>query len=238
MTSHNNFANYSKKKDVSARRRKMQEKGKVPWTYVVLAFVMVGVIVGVIYAESSTGSSTVLTLASGNNNFPFACSGQQSLFMHIHPWLRIMINNHNITIPADIGVTSSCDQPVHTHDSSGIIHIESPTNTNFTLGDFFRIWAASYAYAIVNNTKAPIIFNSTDILGFKAEGSHTVALVVDGQKSNTYNSLVLNYLDYCNATNSVSTSSPCYATAQGNPYYSGPLGYSYGTGHTILIEYK
>ncbi len=215
----------------------MQEKGRIPWSYIVPAIVVVVVVLGVVYIESSTGPSTIVTTGIGNGIFPLACSSEQSLVMHVHPWLRIVIENQNITIPSNVGVTVSCDEPVHTHDSSGIIHIESSTYTNFTLGEFFEIWAATYAYAAINNTKAPIVFNSTDILGFRADQSHSVVLLVDGQKSNAYGSLVLNSLDYCNASNSVSASSPCYATAQGNPFYSGSSGYDFGTGHTIVIEY-
>ncbi|MDA4111389.1 MAG: hypothetical protein OK439_02540 [Thaumarchaeota archaeon] len=225
-------------RDVSARRRRMQEKGKIPWTLVAPAIIVLVIILGVIYAESSKGPSTIMTTSPGNYNFPFACEGQGSLYMHIHPWLRIVINGQNITVPADIGLTSSCTEPVHTHDASGIIHIESETNSNFTLGDFFNIWGTTFANAVINNTKDPIVFNSTDILGFKTDKTHSLSLVVDGTESNAYGSLVLNTLDYCNAANSVAQSSPCYATAQGNPYFGGPNGYQFGTGHTILIEYK
>jgi hypothetical protein len=216
----------------------MQEKGKIPWTLVAPAIIVVLIVLGVIYAESSSGPTTILTTAPGNYNFAFTCEGQGSLFMHIHPWLRIVINGRNITLPVDIGLISSCTEPVHTHDASGIIHIESEANTNFTLGDFFNIWAATFAYAVINNTKAPIVFNSTDILGFKTNQAHSLVLLVDGKQSSAYGSLVLNTLDYCNSSNSVSQSSPCYATAQGNPYYGGSNGYTFGTGHTILIEYK
>jgi len=225
------------KKDVSARRRRMQEKRKIPWTLIVPAIVVVVIVFGVIYAESNIGPTTILTTAPGNYNFPLPCGGQGSLFMHIHPWLRIVINGQNITLPADIGISSSCTEPVHTHDASGIIHIESETNTNFTLGDFFNIWAATFAYAVINNEKAPIVFNSTDILGFRTNQTHSLVLFVDGKESSAYGSLVLNELDYCDASNSLSQASPCYATAQGSPYYGGQSGYTFGTGHTILIEY-
>ncbi|MDG6907365.1 MAG: hypothetical protein JRN20_16455 [Nitrososphaerota archaeon] len=223
-------------KDLSARRRRMQGKSRIPWVYVVPAIIVVSIVFGLVYMESITGTSTVTT-ATGKGIFPLTCSGDQTLLMHIHPWLRIVIDNQNVTIPANIGDTSSCEEPVHTHDSSGIIHIESSQNSNFTLGEFFQIWAATYAYTMIKSTKAPIVFNSSDILGFKTDQSHSVMLLVDGQRSNAYGGLVLNSLDYCNASNSISSSSPCYATAPGNPYYSGPSGYHFGTGHTVLIEY-
>jgi len=31
-------------------------------------------------------------------------------------------------------------RPVHTHDSTGIIHVEFPRKHDFTLRDFFTVW--------------------------------------------------------------------------------------------------
>jgi len=169
--------------------------------------------------------------------FPFACTGSSPLVIHIHPYLQIFINNESVTIPADIGLTPSCTEPMHTHDSSGIIHIESSTNTTYTLGDFFQIWKDTYGTVTFNGTQHPIVFNSTDILGYRVDSSHQLLLLVDGVPSTQYGSLVLNTLDYCDANNSVSPNSPCYATAQGAPYWFGEP-YPYGTGHTIEILYE
>lgn len=33
---------------------------------------------------------------------------------------------------------------MHTHDETGIIHIESPENRTFTLGEFFDIWGEKF----------------------------------------------------------------------------------------------
>lgn len=30
--------------------------------------------------------------------------------------------------------------PLHTHDDSGTIHVESSTNRNYRLGEFFKVW--------------------------------------------------------------------------------------------------
>jgi hypothetical protein len=30
--------------------------------------------------------------------------------------------------------------PLHTHDDSGIVHVESTINKNYTLGEFLNIW--------------------------------------------------------------------------------------------------
>jgi len=171
--------------------------------------------------------------------FPFPCLAE-STATHVHPWLRIVINGQNVTIPSAIGIknpssSGSCFEPLHTHDASGIIHIESATNTPSTLGDFFQVWKATYGSVMIGGSPHPIVFNPTDILGFKADSTHRIVVLVDGKPSTTYASLLLNALDYCNAS---ATGPPCYPTAVGNPYYSNGQSYPFGSGHTIVIEYE
>jgi hypothetical protein len=244
-----------KNRDVSARRRRKQEKG-LPWAYILPAIVVLFVIVVAVYVESRGPTSTIQVLPpSGNGSFPFQCLGTESVVYHVHPWLRIVINGQNVTIPGAIGLknplpegnstwgevyggsSSTCFEPVHTHDASGVLHIESPTNTNYTLGEFFQIWAATYQYALVNNTQKPIVFTPTEILGFNNTSTEKVVLLVDGKPSTDYSSLVLDTLAYC-GTSDNATSSPCYPTASGAPAWNnGQSPYPYGTHHTIEIEY-
>ena len=49
-------------------------------------------------------------------------------------------------MPADIGInyTSRFISPVHTHDETGIIHVESDEVRDFTLGEFFDIWGVRF----------------------------------------------------------------------------------------------
>lgn len=53
-----------------------------------------------------------------------------------------------VTIPADIGIAQTASgllfSPIHTHDTSGIIHVESPTVRPFTLGEFFDVWGVRF----------------------------------------------------------------------------------------------
>ena len=44
------------------------------------------------------------------------------------------------TIPNNVGLSSSCTRPLHTHDDTGTIHVETNQNVNYTIGDFFLIW--------------------------------------------------------------------------------------------------
>ena len=70
-------------------------------------------------------------------------------FLHVHSHLALFVHGRQLQIPAKIGftptATGGCLYWIHTHDASGIIHVESPRLTApggdaFTLGSFFRVW--------------------------------------------------------------------------------------------------
>ncbi|MEM4416519.1 MAG: hypothetical protein QXD32_00500 [Nitrososphaerota archaeon] len=68
-------------------------------------------------------------------------TGHDSLSMHIHPVLKIFVDGREVEIPANIGVEPDGRMRyIHTHDATGVIHIESPVYAEFTLGDFMKIW--------------------------------------------------------------------------------------------------
>src|SRR5947209_6712154 len=62
------------------------------------------------------------------------------LAMHIHARVHIFLDGQPIVIPANVGVFGFSAYPLHTHDASGLIHMESPVLANFNLQDFFAIW--------------------------------------------------------------------------------------------------
>jgi hypothetical protein len=73
------------------------------------------------------------------------CIQHQNLAMHIHPQLRISIKGENVLIPANTGIPSTgCMRPLHTHDSTGTIHIEFPFLRDAKLGEFFQIWEKTF----------------------------------------------------------------------------------------------
>ncbi len=47
-------------------------------------------------------------------------------------------------IPANIGLLPNCNRPVHTHDDTGTIHVETDQDINYTIGDFFLIWGKTF----------------------------------------------------------------------------------------------
>src|SRR5690349_1242835 len=64
---------------------------------------------------------------------------------HIHAHLDVLVDGIPVPVPADIGVDRNRGRisSLHTDDTSGIIHIESPTNRDFSLGEFFTEWQVS-----------------------------------------------------------------------------------------------
>lgn len=61
---------------------------------------------------------------------------------HIHAMLHIYVKGLLSALPADIGIDQAkgLESSMHTHDSTGIIHMEAPRPYNYTLGDFFSVW--------------------------------------------------------------------------------------------------
>jgi hypothetical protein len=102
-----------------------------------------------------------------------------SVVTHFHPHLTIMIGNKQQTIPTGIGVLGDKGVlPIHTHDSSGILHVETIVpNMTFRLKDFFAIWGQT--------------FTSTDILGHQADAHHKIVMTVNGVPSKAFGNLIL-----------------------------------------------
>jgi hypothetical protein len=78
---------------------------------------------------------------------------QELLVFHIHSHLDVFVNGEPVVVPAAIGINlgdpglqqgEGCEQPcispLHTHDTTGIVHIESAADVPFTLGQFFAEW--------------------------------------------------------------------------------------------------
>ena len=69
------------------------------------------------------------------------CDIVEHLTFHTHTNLTMIVHGKLQKIPAGIGIIpAKCIYWLHTHDDSGLIHIESPINQSFTLGQFFKIW--------------------------------------------------------------------------------------------------
>jgi hypothetical protein len=74
----------------------------------------------------------------------FTCVVNPPQTYHVHSHLSIVQNNEALAVPQYVGAAPSgnthCFYPIHTHDQSGKIHVESTASGTFTLGNLFDIW--------------------------------------------------------------------------------------------------
>jgi len=71
---------------------------------------------------------------------------EEGQVLHTHQHIDIFINGAPVPVPARIGINEFAGfiSIIHTHDDSGIIHIESPESREFNLGQFFDIWGVRF----------------------------------------------------------------------------------------------
>jgi hypothetical protein len=70
---------------------------------------------------------------------PLTAEGQA---VHIHQHLDIYVDGKQQTLPAQVGIASSGSfiSDLHTHDATGIMHVEAEQVRSFSLGQFFAVW--------------------------------------------------------------------------------------------------
>jgi hypothetical protein len=95
------------------------------------------------------------------------CGPSEVLTRHEHAHLTILIRGQIKTVPAFVGITATQICWLHTHDTSGIIHIEAGDNRTFTLGDFFAMW------------RQPL--SETVLAGEQVGSGETITVTVNGQ---------------------------------------------------------
>lgn len=123
-----------KKHDVAKQPRKAKNK--------IIAIAVVAAIVVTLVIVSNRLDNTKAS------SFPLVdgieCDTTEYTVFHIHAHLDIFVNSHPLIVPASIGIESNtCLYWLHTHTPDGVIHIESPQERGFTLGQFFDVWQST-----------------------------------------------------------------------------------------------
>lgn len=95
---------------------------------------------------------------------------EEGTVLHTHQHLDIFIDGKSTPVPADIGVNELQNfiSPVHTHDYTAVIHVESPTIQKFYLGQFFDVWG--------------VRFNENCIGGYCTNSEKKLKVFVDGKQ--------------------------------------------------------
>jgi hypothetical protein len=95
---------------------------------------------------------------------------QEGTALHIHQHLDVYVDGRHVTVPAGIGIDvgSGFISPLHTHDATGVMHVESPDVRTFTLGQFFAVWGVRLTRRCLG--------------GYCASGPSQVRVFVDGHR--------------------------------------------------------
>jgi hypothetical protein len=136
------------------RRRRVRIAGIIA-AVAAIAIVLVVVFV-VLPSPSRSGPQATLSTTKGpwaipSNAAPYIAAaglqalGQEQTNFHYHAHLEVFVNGTRVTVPQYVGFEIANGNAIglsslHTHDTSGIIHIESSTNVPFILGQFFTQW--------------------------------------------------------------------------------------------------
>lgn len=112
------------------------------------------------------------------------CLDHNGLARHDHAVLKIFINGNEEPIPGNVGIlTDICNEDgeemhaVHTHDSTGRLHIESNEDIDIPIGVFFDIWGHH--------------FDETGIFEYRVNSTHELIMTVGGQQINLYDDYLL-----------------------------------------------
>jgi len=72
------------------------------------------------------------------------CDQLEHTQVHYHAYLQLFLRGGRVAVPTNVGRTLGCYYWLHMHTNEpGIIHVESPDDRTFTLGDFFDVWSDS-----------------------------------------------------------------------------------------------
>lgn len=97
----------------------------------------------------------------------------EMLQVHYHAHLDVIIDGKPTEVPPYVGFIvqnqkATALAPLHTHDASGIIHIENDVPATFLLGQFFVEWG--------------VRLSPTCVGGYCADATHDLGFFVNGKR--------------------------------------------------------
>lgn len=70
----------------------------------------------------------------------YQCIRSEDMPYQAYVTISVIVDNQEVVIPKGIGITDDCIRPIHTHDSSGLVHIAYERPYDFKLGHFLWYW--------------------------------------------------------------------------------------------------
>lgn len=112
----------------------------------------------------------------------------ESVAVHYHAHLDIFVNGVHEPVAASIGRVegSYFDQsffsPLHTHSTSGMVHIEAPTDVRMTLGMLFTEWGVRLTDTCVGGYCEPAVPVAGYVDGARVRGSLADIVLTRGEE--------------------------------------------------------
>ena len=129
---------------------------------------------------------------------------KEYLTYHVHAHLAVFVDGQPVEIPAGVGIEitdpavqkfdsgyggipeEGCEQvcisPLHTHDPDGVLHIEAPSETRFTLGQFFEQMGIRLDASCVDEFCTPGVPIAVVVDGERQSGNPADIVLRDGQE--------------------------------------------------------
>jgi len=131
-----------------------------------------------LFDEDSESPASLNNTSDEMHPLGMECLDHEGLAMHFHPYLTILIDGNEYSIPGNTGIdTDVCKGAMHmthTHDDSGKIHVESKQVEEVPLEVFFDVWGKH--------------FDETGIMEYR---DGTIEMTVDGQISTDFQNHIL-----------------------------------------------
>ena len=145
-------------------------------------FLFGGAIISTIFIVILTITGNTELIENDNWEIEETClSSHSSGISHTHSTLSIFIDGDEISIPQNIGIQDSvCPdgmRGIHTHDDSGRLHIETPSQVDAPVGAFFNIWGET--------------FNSEQIFDNIANSDNEVVMRVNGVINDEFENYIM-----------------------------------------------
>ena len=116
-------------------------------------------------SSSSFGTAVSSTdRGSSSGDFRNTPESESGLLLHNHINLNVTRDGRAMIVPANIGIDPKLHKddsldiygpqksPLHTHTTSGTIHVESKIITDYTLGEFLKVWGLPLNNRVVKMT--------------------------------------------------------------------------------------
>jgi hypothetical protein len=163
------------------RARRMQQYkrlGIIGGTVVVLGL-LAWVVASAVISGNAKPRTTGLAAATGQTVDNISCTTGEQLAVHYHADVQIYVNGVLRPLPGGIGIVlpdgtdsphltsngaTSCIYSLHSHDATGIVHVESPDNRAYTLGNLFDLWGQH--------------LSTTQFMTYPVNATHKLAIVV------------------------------------------------------------